>query len=129
MAAGAPDSTAGLAWNATPRPAASIIGKSFAPSPVAIVADRGMSLLEAISFSAKNLEVLSRIGSATLPVSKPSAINEIAFARATDAIAASTRQLLAELNTTAPQRDREVEAAKAKARAAKRYAPRLSVTD
>ena len=61
--------------------------------------------------------------------SKPSAINEIAFARATDAIAASTRQLLAELNTTAPQRDREVEAAKAKARAAKRYAPRLSVAD
>lgn len=53
---------------------------------------------------------------------KPSAANEQAFERAIDAIAASTHQLMAELTTSAPTRDREVEAAKAKARAAKRYA-------
>ena len=60
---------------------------------------------------------------------KPSAVNEGPFERAIEAIAASTRQLLAELATTAPQRDRAVEAAKAKAKAALRYAPRERVAD
>ena len=52
---------------------------------------------------------------------KPSQANEEAFARAVDEIAASTRRLVDALVTTAEPKDREVEAARAKARAAKRY--------
>jgi hypothetical protein len=52
---------------------------------------------------------------------KPSKANEAAFARAVDEIAHVTRHLLAELVTTAPPRDREVEAARARARAEKRF--------
>jgi len=57
---------------------------------------------------------------------KPSAANEALSERAIEAIAATTGELLSELVTTAPTRDREVEAAKAKARSAKRFAPRES---
>jgi hypothetical protein len=53
--------------------------------------------------------------------SKPSKANEAAFERAVDEIAHVTRHLLAELVTTAPPRDREVEAARARARAEKRF--------
>jgi hypothetical protein len=53
---------------------------------------------------------------------KPSHANEEAFQRAIDEIAAISSRLLDELVTTAPPKDREVEAAKARARAAKRYA-------
>ena len=53
---------------------------------------------------------------------KPSAANEEAFNRAVDAITESSRELLADLVTKAPPKDREVEAEKARARAAKRYA-------
>jgi hypothetical protein len=52
---------------------------------------------------------------------KPSKANEAAFGRAIDEIAASTRTLLAQLVTTAPPRDREVEAARGRARAEKRF--------
>lgn len=52
---------------------------------------------------------------------KPSKANEAAFARAVDDIAHVTRHLLAELVTTAPPRDREVEAARAHERAEKRF--------
>ena len=52
---------------------------------------------------------------------KPSQANEEAFARAVDEIAAATRRLVDALVTTAEPKDREVEAARAKARAAKRY--------
>jgi hypothetical protein len=52
---------------------------------------------------------------------KPSKANEQAFARAVAEIAATTQRLLDELVTTAPARDRDVEAAKAKARAAVRF--------
>lgn len=55
---------------------------------------------------------------------QPSAANEAAFERAIDAIAANTRVLMEELVTAAPKRDREVETAKAKAKAALRYAKR-----
>ncbi len=51
----------------------------------------------------------------------PSARNQEAFDRAVAAVAAATEELLAELVTTAPPKDREVEAAKARARAEKRY--------
>jgi hypothetical protein len=52
---------------------------------------------------------------------KPSKANEAAFARAVDEIAHITSHLLEELVTTAPPRDRDVEAAKARARAEKRF--------
>ena len=54
-------------------------------------------------------------------MNKPSRANEAAFERAIEAVAATTRQLLDELVTAAPPRDREVEAAKRKARAAVRF--------
>jgi hypothetical protein len=53
---------------------------------------------------------------------KPSAANAEAFARAVDAVAAATTELLAELTTNAPPKDREVEAAKARERFARRQA-------
>ena len=53
---------------------------------------------------------------------KPSHANEEAFNRAVDAVAHASMHLLAELETTAPPKDREVEAAKARARSAQRYA-------
>ena len=52
---------------------------------------------------------------------KPSQANEAAFGRAVDEIAQVTRRLLGELVTSAPPRDREVEAARARARAEKRF--------
>jgi hypothetical protein len=53
---------------------------------------------------------------------KPSAANAEAFQRAVDAVAAASATLLAELTASAPPKDREVEAAKARARAQQRYA-------
>ena len=53
--------------------------------------------------------------------SKPSRANEQAFARAVDEVATATRRLLDALVTTAPARDREIEAARARARAAARF--------
>ncbi len=53
---------------------------------------------------------------------KPSKANEEAFNRAVAEIAHITGHLLEDLVTTAPPKDREIEAAKAKERAAKRYA-------
>jgi hypothetical protein len=52
---------------------------------------------------------------------KPSRANEAAFERAVEAVAGATEQLLADLVTPAPPRDREVEAARRKARAAQRF--------
>jgi hypothetical protein len=53
---------------------------------------------------------------------KPSQANAEAFERAVDRIAEASMQLLGELTTSAPPKDREVEAAKARARSAHRYA-------
>ena len=53
---------------------------------------------------------------------KPSRANEEAFARAVDAVADASARLLDELVTTAPPRDREVEAAKKRARWLERQA-------
>jgi hypothetical protein len=52
---------------------------------------------------------------------KPSKANEEAFSRAVDEVADATGRLLAELVTSAAPRDREVEAARARARAAQRF--------
>jgi hypothetical protein len=54
--------------------------------------------------------------------SKPSQANTEAFERAVDEVTAVSTRLLGELVTNAPPKDREVEAAKAKARSAARYA-------
>ena len=53
---------------------------------------------------------------------KPSKANEVAFYAAVDEIAATSRRLLTSLETNAPPRNREVEAAKARVRAARRFA-------
>jgi hypothetical protein len=52
---------------------------------------------------------------------RPSKANEDAFNHAVERVTAVAHELLDKLVTTAPPRDREVEAAKAKARAAERY--------
>ena len=52
---------------------------------------------------------------------RPSAANAAAFDRAVAAVTAATQELLDSLVTTAPPRDREVEAAKAREKAAVRY--------
>jgi hypothetical protein len=53
---------------------------------------------------------------------RPSQANQAAFEQAVADVAAVTERLLASLVTTAPPKDREVEAAKARARAELRYA-------
>jgi hypothetical protein len=53
--------------------------------------------------------------------SKPSQANDEAFNRAVDQVAAAAHQLLDSLQTSAEPRDREVEAARARARAAERF--------
>jgi hypothetical protein len=51
----------------------------------------------------------------------PSQVNAAAFERAVAAVAAATEELLDALVTTAPPKDREVEAAKARARSEARF--------
>lgn len=53
---------------------------------------------------------------------KPSKVNEEAFNAAVEEIAAIARTLLTSLETNAPPKDRQEEAAKAKARSAQRFA-------
>jgi len=54
---------------------------------------------------------------------KPSKANETAFLAAVDEVASISSRLLQSLETTAPPKNREEEAAKAKARAAVRFGP------
>lgn len=54
----------------------------------------------------------------------PSKANEAAFDRAVDDVAAAARTLITSLVTTADPRDRDVEAARARARSAARFGPR-----
>jgi hypothetical protein len=54
-------------------------------------------------------------------MTKPSKANEAAFERAVEDVASVTTRLLGELVTTAPPRDREVEAEKRRARSAARF--------
>ena len=53
---------------------------------------------------------------------RPSKANEAAFERAVDDVSDAARRLIDSLATTSPPRDRQVEAMKARARAAERYA-------
>ena len=64
------------------------------------------------------LQYVRKISGAT----KPSQANQEAFDRAVDAVTAATVQLLDELVSSAPPKNREREAEKARARAAQRYA-------
>ena len=52
---------------------------------------------------------------------KPSRTNEVAFARAVDQVAHAARELIDALVTSTPPRDRDAEAAKARARSAGRF--------
>ena len=52
---------------------------------------------------------------------KPSKANEVAFNRAVVQVAATARMLIDTLETTAEPRDREIEAARARARTAERF--------
>jgi hypothetical protein len=54
---------------------------------------------------------------------KPSKVNDAAFARAVDEVAAAARTLIGTLVTTAPPRDRAVEATKARERGQRRREP------
>ena len=60
---------------------------------------------------------------------KPSKTNEAAFEHAVDEVTRVARELLDSLVTNAPPRDREVEAAKARARSAMRFGPRVKATE
>jgi hypothetical protein len=64
------------------------------------------------------LQYVRKVSGAT----KPSLANQAAFDRAVLEVTATTRRLLEELTTSAPPKDRDVEAAKARARAQTRYA-------
>jgi hypothetical protein len=55
---------------------------------------------------------------------RPSKTNEVAFARAVDQVAYAARQLLDSLVTSVPPRDRDAEAAKARARSESRFGSR-----
>jgi hypothetical protein len=57
---------------------------------------------------------------------KPSKTNELAFNRAVEEVTRAAHELLHSLVSNAPPRDRAVEAAKAKARAAERFGVRLA---
>jgi hypothetical protein len=54
---------------------------------------------------------------------RPSKANQLAFDRAVDEVAKAAQDLLGSLMTTAPPRDRDLEASKARARAADRFHP------
>jgi hypothetical protein len=67
---------------------------------------------------ASSLQYVRKISGST----KPSQANAEAFQKAVDAVAEATRTLLGELVTAAPPKNREVEAEKARARSAARFA-------
>ncbi len=66
---------------------------------------------------AASLQFVRKISGST----KPSKANEIAFEDAVEDVAATVKILMANLVTTAPAKDREIEAAKARARTALRF--------
>ncbi len=69
---------------------------------------------------ASALQFVRKLSGAT----HPSKANQIAFDRAVERVAAAARELVDSLETNAPPRNREVEAAKARARSAERYGQR-----
>jgi hypothetical protein len=69
--------------------------------------------------SAAALQYVRKISGFT----KPSRANEAAFSEAVEEVAAASMRLLTQLTTTAPPKDREIEAARARERARARYGP------
>jgi hypothetical protein len=67
--------------------------------------------------SAAALQYVRKVSGST----RPSQANQAAFDRAVAEVAAATQRLLDDLVTSAPAKDREVEAARARARAQARY--------
>ena len=67
---------------------------------------------------ASSIQFVRKISGST----KPSRANQAAFDRAVDQVADAATDLIASLVTSAPARNREIEAAKARERAAKRFA-------
>ncbi len=67
---------------------------------------------------AASLQYVRKVSGST----KPSKANQDAFDRAVEEVFAASRKLIDSLVTNAPPRDREIEAAKARARGAKRMA-------
>jgi hypothetical protein len=65
-----------------------------------------------------SLQYVRKISGST----KPSLANRAAFERAVEEVAAATRRLLDDLVTSAPAKDRELEAAKRRARSRERFA-------
>jgi len=66
---------------------------------------------------ASSIQFVRKISGST----KPSKVNQVAFNRAVDRVTSAATDLLDLLVTSAPARDRETEATKARARAAKRF--------
>jgi len=66
---------------------------------------------------ASSLQFVCKLSGAT----RPSKVNEEAFNRAVEVVAAAARELIDSLTTTAPPRDRAIEAEKARARSALRF--------
>jgi hypothetical protein len=71
---------------------------------------------------AASLQFVRKLGGFT----KPSRANEVAFAHAIDAVSAAATEYIRSLSTTAPPRDRDEEAAKARERSRMRFASRGS---
>ena len=69
---------------------------------------------------ASSLQFVRKLSGCT----RPSKTNEVAFARAVDQVAHAARELLDSLVTSAPPRDRDAEAAKARARSESRFGSR-----
>ena len=69
------------------------------------------------------LQYVRKVSGAGKPSRANAAANEAACLRAVDEVAAATARLLDTLVSSAPPRNRDVEAAKARARAAKRFGP------
>jgi hypothetical protein len=69
------------------------------------------------------LQYVRKVGGA----SKPSQVNQAAYERAVEAVADATHRLLGELVTSAPPKDREAEAVKARARSVERYGAQKAV--
>ena len=72
--------------------------------------------------SAASLQFVRKLSGFT----KPSQVNEIAFNLAIDEVSVVARKLIDSLVTNAPTKNREEEAAKARARVAKRFATQAS---
>ena len=81
--------------------------------------DRVVLLLAIAPVGAAALQYVRKVAG----TGKPSRTNEAAFLRAVNEVAAATARLLDALVTSAPPRDRQAEAAKARERTAKRFAP------